>query len=109
MITKKITLILTLALLFLTSCQTPKPIPIPHEKPDPNLYIGDAGRIVKIEPFESELIKYPGPASVVETTKGLFTIKGNVPTFKKFYPVQKQGDYIYFKNSESIIKKYELW
>ena len=99
--------ILILSLLLLTSCQTPKPIP--HEKPDPNLYIAEVGRITKIEPFTSTIIKYPGPASVVVTTMGEFTIKSTVPTFKKYYPVQKQGNFIYFKNAESIYKKYELW
>ena len=94
-------------MLLLTSCQTPKKIP--HEKPDPNLYISEVGRIQRIEPFESDIIKYHGPACVVVTTMGEFTIKSEVPTFKNFYPVQKQGNFIYFQNAESIYKKYELW
>jgi hypothetical protein len=102
---KKIVLILSI--LLLTSCQTPKTIP--HEKPDLSKHVTHVGRIQSIEPFESGIIKYPGPASVVVTTAGEFTIKSTVPTFKKFYPVQKQGNYIYFKNAESIYKKYELW
>ena len=100
-------IILMLLLLLLTSCQTPKPKP--HEQPDPSKYVSQVGRIQSIEPFESGIIKYPGPASVVVTTMGEFTIKSEVPTFKKFYPVQKQGDYIYFKNAKSVYKKYELW
>ena len=100
------TTLIVMVLACLMGCQEAEKVQ--HDEFEPGPY-RQVGRITSIEPHESDIIDFGEPTSVVNTSSGLFTIKGLPPTFKKYYPVYMQGDFIFFKNAQGIMKKYELW
>ena len=81
---------------------------VEHDKFEPGPYM-ELGKIINTEPYKSDIIDFGEPTSVVNIEDGLFTIKGSPPTFKKNTPVYMQGDFIFFKNAQGILKKHELW
>jgi len=101
----EITLII-IALAILIGCQEIEKTQ--HDEFGPGPY-REVGQIISIEPYESDIIDFGEPTSVVNTTNGMFTIKGSPLTFKKHCYVYMQKDFIFFENAQGIIKKYELW
>ena len=95
-----------MALACLIGCQEAEKVQ--HDEFEPGPYM-EVGRVKSVEIHESDIIDFGEPTSVVTTTSGLFTIKGSPPTFKNYFPVYMQGDFIFFKNAQGIMKKYELW